>query len=134
MITEIYLLNLLICILNQLPKECSLWVDDYILNAFADGWLNQMKDYQIKIENYRDFFETENGRVFFDLSPECLDYFKRELLRCPPLINYFCHYGIVHPDRKFLRVYDETLFEIDSSINVPEWLIHECAQHKIYVS
>lgn len=121
---ELLRINVLICVLNQLPKGCSLWVGDYILDAFHDGWLIKMKDYYLKKENYYDFF---------DLSPECIKYIERELLKYPEFISYFCHYGIVHPDRKFLRVLDGEIFEIDPSINVPEWLIYECAQHGIYV-
>lgn len=39
LIDDLHTVNLLICILNQLPKGCILRVTDYVDSAFQDGWL-----------------------------------------------------------------------------------------------
>ena len=123
--SEILKLNLLTSILNQLPKGCILWVGDYIYSAFEDGWLLKLKDFLTK---------KEDGWYYFDLSIECINYLEKELLESPCFINYFCHYGIFHPERKLLQVLDGCFFVIDPTFNIPEWLVQECGKREISVN
>ena len=81
-----------------------------------------------------DFFiKKEDGWYYYNLSIEGINYLEKELLESPCLINYFCHYGVFHPERKLLQVVDACFFVIDPSFNIPEWLVQECAKREIYV-
>ena len=123
LIDDLHTVNLLICILNQLPKGCILTLTDYIYSAFADGWLLKLKDYM----------SIDGVYYLFELSQDCIHYIEKELLSSPEFIHYFCHYGIRRGNQRLLRVYDETIFVIDPSLNIPASLINSCEEHEIYV-
>ena len=114
--------NLIICVLSQLPKGCTLWIGDYIYSAFEDGWLLKLNDF---------FVKKEDGWYYFDLSMDCINYLENQLLESPLLINYFCHYGIFHPEQKLLQVLDGCHFVIDPGFNIPEWLVQDSIKHEI---
>ena len=123
LIDDLHTVNLLICILNQLPKGCILRVGDYVDSAFEDGWLLKLKDYM-----------SRDGLFYlFELTSECICYLENELLTSPELIHYYCHYCINLEDQKLLRVLDETIFVIDPRLNIPISLVEKCEEHQIYV-
>ena len=124
LIDDLHTVNLLICILNQLPKGCILTVTDYIYSAFADGWLLKLKDYMNKDGVY----------YLFELSQDCIHYIEKELLSSPEFIHYFCHYEIVYEQQTLLRVLDETIFVIDSRFFIPQSLAEKCEEHEVYIN
>lgn len=123
LIDDLHTVNLLICILNQLPKGCILRVTDYIDSAFEDGWLLKLKDYMSR----------EGLFYLFELTSECICYLEKELLTSPEFIHYFCHYCIKQGDLKLIRVLDETIFVIDPIFIIPSSLVEKCDEHQIYI-
>ena len=68
LIDDLHTVNLLICILNQLPKGCILRVTDYVDSAFQDGWLLKLKDYM-----------SRDGLFYlFELTSECICYLEKQ--------------------------------------------------------
>lgn len=123
LIDDLHTINLLICILNQLPRRCILKAHDYIYSAFDDGWLLKLKDYM----------SIDGVCYLFELSQDCIHYIEKELLSSPEFIHYFCHYAIRHGNQRLLLVLDETIFVIDPSLNIPASLVNSCEEHEIYV-
>ena len=124
LIDDLHTVNLLICILNQLPKGCILRVTDYVDSAFQDGWLLKLKDYM-----------SRDGLFYlFELTSECICYLEKQLLTSPEFIHYFCHYCINLGDQKLLRVLDETIFVIDPRFFIPQSLGEKCEEHEVYIN
>ncbi len=117
-------LNLLICILNQIPNGCTLWVADYIDDAFNNRELLKLKEYLLKVES---------GVYAFSLSPQCLEYLQKSFLECPLLTNYFVHYGITLNDKKILKVVDDFTYWLYQDFNIPDNLLRLCEENEIYV-
>lgn len=122
--SEIVKLNLLICIFNQIPSGCTLWVADYINDAFNNRELLKLKEYLLKVES---------GVYAFSLSPQCLEYLQKSFLECPLLTNYFVHYGITLNDKKILMVFDAFIFVQCQDFIIPDNLLRQCEGNEIYV-
>ena len=117
-------LNLLICIFNQIPNGCTLWVADYIEEAFNNRELLKLKEYLLK---------EESGVYAFNLSPQCLEYLQKSFIESPLLTNYFVHYGITLNDKKILMVFDGFIFVLCQDFNIPDNLLRQCEGNEIYV-
>lgn len=122
--SEIVKLNLLICIFNQIPNGCTLWVADYIDEAFNNRELLKLKEYLLKVES---------GVYAFSLSPQCLEYLQKSFIESPLLTNYFVHYGITLNDKKILMVFDGFIFVLCQDFNIPDNLLRQCEGNEIYV-
>ena len=110
--TDSLIVNLLINVLEQLPKGCHLHIWDKIYWAFEEKDLLHLLDFGGKIE------ATD---YCFNLTEECIAYLKEELQKNPRYIGlYFCHYFIEHEGHLLLQVFDNELITVHSSIHIPD--------------
>lgn len=121
MIMEDCKIQLLLSIMSKLPSQSLLYVGDYINNAFNDGCILDIKRYLSDIGVYKNQYD-----YCFKLSSDCILYLEQELIKDDSLIDYFCHYAILHDNRILLKVYDGHIFSIDKSLNISCDLLEEC--------
>lgn len=118
---EYYKIKLLLSIIKKLPCHSLLYVGDYINNAFDDGYIVDAKKYLSDIGEYKKQYD-----YCFKLSTDCIFYLEQELIKDDSLIDYFCHYAILHDNQILLKVYDGYIFSVNKLLNISSDLLKEC--------
>ena len=119
-----FTVKLFVCILDLLPDKCILQISDYIYQAFPEGDFSSLMPF---------FICEKEAAYYFILSKECLSILKTKLLNDCDLIHYFVHYEIHRQGKILMRVYDETIFVLTPMFHIPEALVHECEQERIWI-
>lgn len=126
---EKLLVKLLTEVFNKLPSNSYLFVDDFFDFVFKDGFLPELNQVKEVIYNRKGFCSYK-----FKLTPNYINYFIENLKSNTSLVNYLCHYMIIHETEVLLDAYDRTLITLRNDFNIPHDFIQECDKYEIYIS
>lgn len=126
---EKLMVKLLTDVFKKLPPDSYLCVDILFDFVFKDGFLPELNQVKEVIYNRKGFCSYK-----FKLTPNYINYFIENLKSNTSLVNYLCHYMIIHETEVLLDAYDRTLITVREDFNISQDFIQECSKYEIYIS
>lgn len=103
-------------IISQVPDGSYWYCGNYVEELETYNQLTELKKWEYPIDNNYGWYYKR-----FKLTKECKEYLLKNLHG--NTIVYFCHYMVRNQDKIFLVVFDNSLFDVDSSIHISSKLI-----------